>query len=174
MNKENKILQWEPLQIEGFSALQNQNISERIRRILKEWEGTPHMDGQQTKGVACDCVHFVAGVLDELAGTTTPLNVFPPDSAFHSKETAWKAFRQFKNRFDGIEVPKKTIFQPGDVLIVGPRNGGPGHAVLVGADEDIWHCNSRKVVRTGLGYLRIASVRFKKALRFKNRKNWRT
>ena len=79
-----KALKWEPLKIEGLSDLENSKIEDRLRRILAEWEGTPHMDGQQAKGKACDCVRFVAGVLDEMAGTTTPLDILPSDIAFHN------------------------------------------------------------------------------------------
>lgn len=168
-----RTLKWEPLAIDGLSDFENFKIEDHMRRIFVDWEGTPHMDGQQAKGTACDCVRFVSAVVDELSGDSTDLDILPADTAFHNKESAWKAFRQMRTVFKAEDVPKEGTFQPGDILIVGPRKGGPGHAVIVGPDKRLWHCDSEAVVWTGLGYLHSKSINFKKALRITHRELWK-
>jgi hypothetical protein len=159
-----------PLDIEGLTFEQNREIEERLVAEFLLWEGTPHRDGQQQKGIAVDCVRFVAGVIDSLYGTTTEIARLPQDASFHSKETCFSAFRSFMVNFPHTKV-EDGIVQPGDIIITGPRGGGPGHAVVTGV-KYLWHCDSQSVVRTGLK-LTSGGVYFPIAvLRGKNREEW--
>ena len=39
---------------------------QQLKKILDEWVGTPFRHQCGVKGLGCDCIHFVACVLDEL------------------------------------------------------------------------------------------------------------
>jgi len=150
-----------PLEIEGVSEAGCRSIENRLSYILGEWRGSVHRDGQQCKGVAVDCVRFVSAVVDELYGIQTEIEKLPPDAAFHSKETTLGAFRNFMSKYPHTKVGGKEI-QPGDILITGPRGGGPGHAIVVGV-RNLWHCDSYSVVPTGT-YLSNGGVYFLKTI----------
>jgi cell wall-associated NlpC family hydrolase len=137
------ILTTAQLKIEGFSAKENQQAAARLQRILNEWEGTPHMDGQQCKGRGVDCVRFVAAVLDEMSGTKTPLEHLPRDASFHDKAKCIGAFKRFLTLFEASHVPEEEPKQPGDVFITGPESGGPGHAIILGTDGQLWQALDR-------------------------------
>lgn len=126
------------------------------------------MDGQQAKGRGVDCVRFVAAVLDEMQGTRTELEKLPRDAAFHAREKCFTAFRLFIRQFDGYEIPEGEPVQPGDVLVVGPVTGGPGHAIIVGKDGQLWH-SAGSVTRTGMGCLDAFMYKYKAAFRAKDR-----
>lgn len=159
----------DPLQIPKLSFDQNRAVEDRLLRILESWEGTPHREGQQCRGEAVDCVRFVSAVLDELYGIRTEIARLPQDASFHSKETCYSAFRTFMQGYPHDKV--EGALQPGDILVTGPRGGGPGHAIVVGK-RHLWHCDSRSVVRTGL-VLTSGGVYFHKAtLRGHNRERW--
>lgn len=136
-----------PLQIEGLTVEETISVESRLEGIFKCWQGTPHRAGQQQKRSGVDCVRFVTAVIDELYGIHTELLRLPQDIAFHKKETAFNAFKLFLKEFPHTKV-KGTEIQPGDVLITGPRGGGPGHAIIVGITH-LWHCDSQSVVPTG-------------------------
>lgn len=162
-----------PLDIKGISGKENIQIEFRIHKILLSWEGTPHMDGQQAKGLGVDCVRFVAGVLDELRGTHTKVNHLPPDTAFHARESCIRAFRQFMIGFNGYELAETDTMQPGDVMITGPANGGPGHAIFIGCDQSLWHAASDNVVRSSIDILNLSVYQYKTTLRVSDRVLWK-
>jgi len=158
-----------PLEIDGMDFDTCRRIEDRLVSILESWEGTRHRDGQQCKGVAVDCVRFVTGVLDELYGIKTEIARLPQDASFHSKETCFAALRVFLKNYPHEDV--EGDLQPGDIVVTGPRGGGPGHAIIVGK-KYLWHCDSQSVVRTGLK-LTSGGVYFPKAsLRGRNRERW--
>jgi len=162
---------FEPLQIDGLSDSENLAVSERLGRVLYEWQDTPHMAGQQCKGKGVDCVRFVAGVLDEMQGTSTPTEHLPQDASFHVREKCILAFRRFLTTFQGIELPEGSPVQPGDVIVTGPASGGPGHAIIVGTDGRLW-----QTLRTVQGYspdiLGTGPYKYKTTLRIKDRTLW--
>lgn len=118
----------------------------KVEEILKSWLGTKYVLGCQKKGVGVDCVRFVCGVLDELYfGQIKQGHTYlPPDRALNSPETAWKAMRQIVKRYDPVEFESYSggtmVVRPGDALITGPSNGGPGHCMIVGPKKPyLWH-----------------------------------
>ena len=159
----------EPLNINN-NIKQSAQVEERLRRILKEWEGTPHMDGQQAKGVGVDCVRFAAAVLDELGGTTTSIEHLPRDLAFHQREKAVAGMRLFIDNFNGQKVEEP--YQPGDVFVTGPVTGGPGHAIILGPDGGLWQSASKKVIRSGLEALSLPLYKHKATFRVRDRERW--
>ena len=165
------LLKVNPLDIQGLSKDENLAVEARLMAILRSWDGTPHMDGQQCCGVAVDCVRFVSAVLDELSGTRTELERLPQDASFHNADICWKALRQFMQAFPSTDVGRGSV-QPGDVLITGPKNGGPGHAIVVGADQALWHCDGETVTRVGLVINGPGVFSLKKIKRPNNRERW--
>lgn len=157
----------EPLNIEGVD---NTTVQARLSNILMSWQGTRYLPGCQAKGVGVDCVRFVSGVLDELYGTHTELDRLPQDASFHAKDKCYSALKTFMGNYKYEEVTD-GVLQPGDVVIAGPRGGGPGHALIAGIDC-LWHCDSRSVTRTGLSFTTGGVYFFKKAIRAKDRERW--
>lgn len=165
------ILDIHPLHIEGATFEQNVSVLAKMFRILREWEGTPYMDGQQAKGRGVDCVHFVSAVLDELEGIKTHLDKLPSDACFHSKEMCVSAFRKFMTVYGAVDIGNNHV-EPGDVVICGPRTGGPGHAIIIGPSNMMWHCDGSRVVRRGCEFNKIGGYVFKTVLRSERRIKW--
>lgn len=127
---------------------------DRLGVVLRAWEGTPYMAGQQAKKVGVDCVRFVCSVLDEmyrLPRTATPR--LPPDKAMHDRKGAIGVMRLIKRLYPHhIRVPIGQPVQPMDIIVVGHLTGGPGHAILVGnRPNTLWQAGTRGVHYTGLG-----------------------
>jgi hypothetical protein len=124
---------------------------ERVRTVLETWRGTRYQAGQQARGRAVDCVRFIAGVLDDLYGFVRErLERLPPDTSLHDPEGARAALRTFLRIYSpNVQVEGDSV-ESGDVVIVGPAEGGPGHALIVGGRRgELWHASSRGVVQGG-------------------------
>lgn len=145
---------WTSLSLsEWGSRAEEGAILRRMERILWQWEGTPYVPGQCLRGVGAFCTAFLCAVLDELYGRTpaTPLPEIPDDASMHSPETARAGLRWFLRHYPNHVQIFDGIVQPGDVLVTGPKGGGPGHAILVGPRENtMWQCSGRSVHFTGL------------------------
>lgn len=106
------------------------------------------------KGCGCDCVGFVIAVLNELSGGGEIQRVdFPPDGAMHNPKGAARVVRAIRKQFPHVAV-REPVVQPGDVIVVGPRGGGPGHAMFGGTQANtLWHSNGphHGVQKTGIG-----------------------
>ncbi len=130
-------------------------VQARLQRILESWEGTPYFPGQQMKGAGVDCVRFVCAVLDELYGyKRVEIPDLPGDIAMHARDTAIAAMRYVMKLYEPNVPVLDGILEPGDILVVAPPNGGPGHAMIVGAQQnELWHSTDRRVQMTGIGFL---------------------
>ena len=53
------------------------NNLDRLKNILIEWKGTPYRHHCGVKGLGCDCIHFVARVLEELRLIVWDKNLIP-------------------------------------------------------------------------------------------------
>lgn len=141
-------LRWVPLRVGG--PLEDELAVRALGRELASWEGTPYMLGQQVKQEGVDCVRFVCAVLDFLGGTRTPLPSLPADAAMHSRESAIAAMLTIKRLFEPIDQIDGCDVQPGDLLVVGPSSGGPGHGMIVGcAPGEVWEAGTARVQRSG-------------------------
>lgn len=127
---------------------------EVLRSELAAWEGAQWMPGQQCRGVAADCVHFVAAIVDRMFDrpTYTTLPRVAQDASLHDGRLTMTTVREMLRRVGPAMRIRGAAVQPGDVLVAGPEEGGPGHALIVGPDPcTIWHCaRGRGVVRTGV------------------------
>ena len=132
---------WRPLT--GFSDIMSKKILLNITAELDSWEGTPYMGGQQVKGQFVDCVRFLTGVYDNLfkIKRSKPPRLYP-DCCIHSPKDAWNALQLvldlYSNQFERVT---DLDLEPGDFIVVGPKNGGPGHGMIVGyKNNTLWHC----------------------------------
>tara|TARA_R110002095_G_C4251957_1_gene240442 strand:+ start:36382 stop:36918 length:537 start_codon:yes stop_codon:yes gene_type:complete len=134
-------MKWAPLAIEG----ETENVvrsTDRLRRILRSWEDTPYMAGQGYKGVGADCVRATVAIMAEWIRWAKPdFTTLPPDAALHNRQGAIRALITILRSLPShhrVRGPAKVVY-PGDVLITGHTNGGPGHAVIVGTEKNtLW------------------------------------
>lgn len=141
---------WQPLSIIDQSAVDIINL--RLNTLFDGWQGTPYMAGNQCKQSGVDCVRWVTAVLDAMYNrTSTDIVTLPSDASFHNKRGAMKAMLHIKRLYPHCKVLRQAPLEPGDLVIVGPPGGGPGHAMLVGTQKNtLWHCAPHSgVCKTG-------------------------
>lgn len=66
-----------------FEDIEKQN---QLKSILKEWEGTPYRHWAGVKQGGCDCIHFVARVLEEFGFGPFQIPKYPKDWHCHNYE----------------------------------------------------------------------------------------
>lgn len=150
-------------------------VEARLGEVLRSWDRTPYHAGWAAKGQGVDCVRFVCAVLDELHGTRTPLSTLPPDASLHDARGSAAALRTIRALFPEHETVRSGPLQPGDVLVTGPSDGGPGHAMIAGPlRNSLWHSTGRGVQRTGLRYAGLTHNRLFRIYRHRNKLEWLT
>jgi hypothetical protein len=171
------MLQWRALNLcpgNGFASDRYRaiEIERRLMRILGEWEGTPYNTMFAEKRVGVHCSSFVCRVLDELyKRPPTDLPAIPRDIGFHNRAGAIAGLRWFMRQYPTCQQLTDNYVEPGDILIVGPKGGGPGHAMIVGPRENtIWQASEGGVHYTGMALPEI--YEFHAAFRFRDRKDW--
>lgn len=138
--------EWCPIITIGTGDLSDDHVAaqaaeRRLSRILASWEDTPYAAGQGHRGVGCDCVRATVLILAEWMRWQAPkLDTLPPDAALHSRRSAIQALRRIRRALPKhSRVRRPERLQPGDVLITGHPQGGPGHAIIVGAERNtLW------------------------------------
>lgn len=121
----------------------------KLGRVLGDWQGTPYESGQRFKGRAADCIGAVFGVFDELDGRVRAVDPqMPQDVAMHSRSSAVAAMRALLRIYAPVKKLRTvagaaTLVHPGDLVITGPLNGGPGHIAMVGPRRnELWHATA--------------------------------
>jgi len=119
------------------------------------WKGSVWMDGQSTRGVACDCVGFVHGVLDALYPIVNhePRPSFPKLVSLHQKGSGLIVGKWFRRRYASIAL-HEGIVEPGNIIVsITGSAGDVGHVYIVGPQKNtVWHCvDPNGVCMTGLG-----------------------
>lgn len=140
---------WRPLPIPGSVA-----ATGFVARVIQPWIGTEYMEGQGLAGVKTDCVRSLAGIGCALERREPiELDHLPADVALHCKETALGAMRDIMKFFPLWErIINPDFLEPGDMLAVGPLDGGPGHAMFVDARPNgLVHATPDGFHRTGIG-----------------------
>lgn len=142
---------WGSFEVAGLDSEENEHIRTRIRDVLESWRGTRYCPGQQQKQVAVDCVRFATGVVDELyGGERAPIETLPPDAALHSRKSAIAAMRRIRRLYEPLARVVDARLQPMDLVVTGPRSGGPGHLLVVGwRPRTLWEAGSRAVQQVG-------------------------
>lgn len=127
--------------------------ADRVHAIAKSWEKTPYMALKSAKQGGVDCIRFVCSVADELYGYSRgPMITLPPDQAMHDRAGALAAMRAICRRYEPlIDATDDEFLEPGDILVVGPNGGGPGHALIAGGKQGhVWECLARGVTLSGM------------------------
>ena len=123
----------------------------RLLTILQSWEGTPYKDRQCSKGGAVDCVRFTCAVYDELDNVSSRDYLrLPPDQALHSKDSSIQAMKIIRENYMPNYSVTDQILEPGDFIVMGFKDGGPGHSMIAGPQNRIWHTDGLCVTPTGL------------------------
>lgn len=156
----------------GSDHVRASKIEKRMRHILDQWKDTPYNTKFATPGVGIYCSAFVCRVLDELYRIwPADLPIIPADVGFHSRKGAVAGLRWFRRRYPASYRIIGGETQPGDVFIVGPKGGGPGHAMIVGPQENtLWHASSTGVCYTG--FMLPDNLKVYAIYRFKDREAW--
>jgi hypothetical protein len=91
----------------------------------------------------------------------------------HSREQAIATMRTLRKLYMPNRLVRDGSIEPGDVIVTGPSNGGPGHVMLGGPERNtLWHCNEGIGVRmTGIGFVDGAQRIFG-VYRFTDREKW--
>jgi hypothetical protein len=142
-----------------------------LNNFFQRWAGTPYMSGQQSCQQGVDCIRYVTALYDNLCpGEKAPLRTLPPDGSFHNRSGAIKAMLQVKRRYPKCKIIRDKQVEPGDMLIIGPIGGGPGHAMLVGTEPNtLWHCTPRNGVHKTGWALPVSHFKLFRVYRMKNR-----
>lgn len=165
-----------PLNWTPYSDTNPEIAVAKLKKILLSWQGTPYREGQQCRGYGADCVRFVCAVLDELDGLTRVFKTLPQDVAMHSPASARASMRVIRKLFQPHFNVLDGTAQPGDVLITGPRHGGPGHVMIVGFQRNtLWEATSPSIRRTGWSIEGKLHNKLFRVLRMSNRsERWAT
>jgi cell wall-associated NlpC family hydrolase len=147
-------LTWKPLDFEG-----SDKVTQKIEKICALWDHTPYISGQQSPGEkgGVDCVRFVCAVLDACYGVDHNIPRQVQDRALHDPEGAQAVVTMIREYYpDHKDLPDgDREVEPGDIIVTGHSQGGPGHAILVGARKNtLWQAMTRRVRMGGLGLLR--------------------
>lgn len=127
---------------------------QKLQEELESWEGTPYAEGQQCKGAGADCVRFACAIMDVIFGQKNDPRTLPHDAAWHSRASSVAALKQIMSLYRNVETVQGNELEPGDIVVTGPRNGGPGHAMIVGGrPNELWHCSGKQVHRTSIQLL---------------------
>ncbi len=170
--------EWKPFTVNGgwpnhaLSCI----IDKRIAKFLLEWEGTPYMSGQMRAGPdgGADCIRFMAAFASAMfrkdLGTPERL---PQDASMHSRKGAIAGMRAILRMYPTMRPIRDNDLQPGDILAVGPKDGGPSHIFIVGYKPNtLWHAiNEVGVCWTGWSLMKDHMKVFR-TYRFKNRREW--
>jgi hypothetical protein len=112
------------------------------------------MAGQQVKGVGVDCVRLICRILDELHGLEeTPLANIPADASMHDRAGTQRVMLAIMHAYQPwIRVEDNSI-EPGDIVVVGPPAGGPGHGMMVTTRRNtLIHADQNEVTLAGMGF----------------------
>lgn len=154
-------------------------VAEHVEEVLSAWLGTPYASGQQVRGGGVDCIRFVLAALDELYGFPRDWQgvEVPSDIAFHNRERAMASMKAILAAYEPCELVANGFLEPGDVIAIGPENGGPGHVLIAGGCGNLtpgklYHATPPAVETAGTvtltGMPRIFGI-----MRVKNKFRWR-
>lgn len=128
---------------------------ERLKAAILKWDRTPYMPGQQSPGVGVDCVRFVSAVFDDLLSkeSYTPVPTVAPDVSLHDPSLAYEGLAVLNEIYPVKLLSRDPLnnLHPGDCVITGPEEGGPGHGMIVGWEPRVlWHAMAPFVRPVGI------------------------
>ncbi len=142
---------WKPLDFEGSDI-----VTARIEKACRRWQHTRYMAGQQVPDMGVDCVRLVCGIMDELYGVKHEIPRGIQDQSLHDPEgaqTVTDLLCEYYPDHTSLDNGDRCV-EPGDVIVTGHAQGGPGHAILVGAQKNtLWQAMRKQVRMGGFGLL---------------------
>lgn len=143
-------------------------IAAALAAELERWRGTPYESGQSFPQRGADCTGSVFGVVDAMDGRARMAPPgFPHDASMHDRAGAIATVREIVRRYSPCHKVEPVRFdeegqacqptwyvEPGDIVVTGLRQGGPGHVELVGPRKnELWHAQpSTGFVQGGWGF----------------------
>ena len=74
----------------------------------------------------------------------------PQDAAWHDKRSVTRAARVMMSLYAPWVKDREFTVEPGDIVIISPAGGGPGHILVAGAlPNTLYHAITTRVQRTG-------------------------
>lgn len=121
-----------------------------VQTVCLRWKGTRYKHNGKTRGRSVDCLHFAAGVLDELFGTehSRDLQSLPPDACVHNREGVRIAVRALLSTYPCRRIRDMSV-EAGDLVIVGRT--GPEHLMVASKRGVLWEASPPNVRMTGYG-----------------------
>ena len=118
------------------------------------WIGTRWQHQACTRGLATDCIGFVAGVADELGS---------PEARAFMENPAWRSYDKQPNPAMLLRIAAELLdpmescdAQPGDILLM-RFNAGPQHFAFLSASAPDYmihaYAGARRVVEHGIDYV---------------------
>lgn len=136
-------LKWDPVPSSPW-------VVERLATALHRWQGTRYHEGAQVPMGGVDCWRFVSAVADDMRGRPwVKLPRMIADVAMHNPVKARAALRWAMRAHSCRRV--FPLLRAGDVVVAGPKGGGPGHAMIASYDKQLWHVVQQNgVSQTGI------------------------
>lgn len=100
----------------------------------RRWIGTPYVDGQALRGVGCDCIGLIRGVLLDVSGIKAPN---PP--GWRADWASSRARPLVTAARDQLSAGDRLNPQPGDVLALRGLNGREPHCGIMAPDGRFIH-----------------------------------
>lgn len=148
-------------------------LADFLENLLQSWKGTPFHPNMCEKQVGVDCVNFVAAIYSSISNIPFDVLKHNTDISFHNTKKAVEGFHSFLKRYPSSPVPvdvksEESVItvRPGDAIICGPSNGGPGHCIIAGKTS-LWHCSPDGVDTLGLGIFQRGVYHFKQVRRLR-------
>jgi hypothetical protein len=113
-------------------------------------------------------------VINELFGFERVVRAdWPQDGSMHDARGSMLAMKQIAESFMPNQRVDDRVLEPGDVIVVGPHGGGPGHGMIVGSQKNtLWHSADGGVQFTGISYLWVNQLRVFRVYRYLERYRW--
>jgi NlpC/P60 family putative phage cell wall peptidase len=100
----------------------------------RSWIGTPWHHQASVKGVGCDCIGLIRGVLEPFVGRIeVPLDYSP---TWHLYRSEPRLYQGFKAVADAINL---TQALPGDILLFGAGKGPAHHCAFLTSEGGLIH-----------------------------------
>lgn len=150
--------------------------TDRVEAVCSSWVGTSYGHNRRTKGVRVDCVHFVAGVLDELFGAprSSGLNSLMPDACVHDQEAVIDMLRVWLRLYRHHRVRDGSL-EAGDVVFLRPAlaRSSVSHVLIAGDCSKLWHSTSGPGVCFS-GYVPPEGLQLRAVFRSAEKSKWLT
>ncbi len=122
-------------------VFESTDMQDKLRRTLTSWLGTPYRHRAGVKGMGCDCIHFVARVMEELGLLTWRDDIMPDyPRDWHIHNTRELLSESIEKEFTVKQQPP-GCFANGDILLF--HFGKAASHAGIFCDDTIWQAMDR-------------------------------